>query len=88
VHTPTNSRALSSSPLSCIIGPVIGGMGWDGMGKEAIRSDGFFGQCVVVAVVGLVIVMGTRKCGAVSILVTPCMRVCMDTDEVPRVGSF
>jgi hypothetical protein len=59
-------------------------MGWNRW--EASRSDDFSGQCMVV-VVGLVIVMRMRKCGAVSMFVAPCMRDCMDTDEFPRVGS-
>ena len=45
-------------------------MGWDGMGREVFQFDDFSGQLHGGAlVVGFVIVMGTRKCGAVSILV-------------------
>jgi hypothetical protein len=42
----------------------------DGKGREVFQFDDFSGQLHGGAlVVGLVIVMGTRKCGAVSILV-------------------
>jgi hypothetical protein len=30
---------------------------------------------------------GNERCGAISVLVAPCMRDCMDTDKFPRVES-
>ena len=53
--------------LAASVEPVVG---WDGMGWEVFQFDDFSGQLHGGAlVVGFVIVMVTRKCGAVSILV-------------------
>jgi hypothetical protein len=53
--------------LAASVEPVVGR---DGMGWEAFQFDDFSGQLHggALVVVGLVIVMGMRKCGAVSIL--------------------